>query len=174
MADLMIDIETVGTGPDACILTIAAQSFDPLGDGYYPLHYYARIDIESQPDRNIEQGTIDWWATQPSEAKDEAFNPSDRIPLLQALEELGRLIWQSKRIWSQGPTFDMNILEHAYKSFNIPLPWKYYIVRDSRTVFSLWPGLPKPPTSHHALEDCRRQINLLQQVIKHLDIKELS
>jgi exodeoxyribonuclease VIII len=173
MADLMIDIETVGTGPEACILTIAAQAFDPLGTGYYPHKFYARIDPDSQPDRNIEQGTIDWWATQPPEAQEEAFGLDNRIPLDTALEELGRLIWKSKRIWAQGPTFDMNILEHAYKSFGRPLPWKYYIVRDSRTVFSLWPDMPKPPTSHHALEDCRRQIELLQTTLKHLNIKEL-
>ena len=65
MADLMIDIETVGTGPEACILTIAAQTFDPLGTGYHTQQFYARIDPDSQPDRNIEQGTIEWWATQP-------------------------------------------------------------------------------------------------------------
>lgn len=169
----MIDIETVGTGPEACILTIAAQSFDPLGTGYYTRHFYARIDPDSQPGRNIEQGTIDWWATQPPEAQEEAFGEDNRIPLDTALEELGKLIWQSKRIWAQGPTFDMNILEHAYKSFGRPLPWKYYIVRDSRTIFSLWPDLPKPTASHHALQDCRRQIDLLQATLKHLNIEKL-
>ena len=173
MADLMIDIETVGTGPEACILTIAAQSFDPLGTGYYTQHFYARVDPDSQPGRNIEQGTIDWWATQPPEAQEEAFGEHNRVSLDSALEELGKLIWQSKRIWAQGPTFDMNILEHAYKSFGRPLPWKYYIVRDSRTIFSLWPDLPKPPTSHHALQDCRRQIDLLQATLKHLNVERL-
>ena len=173
MADLMIDIETVGTGPEACILTIAAQSFDPLGTGYYSQHFYARVDPDSQPGRNIEQGTIDWWATQPPEAQEEAFGEHNRVSLDSALEELGKLIWQSKRIWAQGPTFDMNILEHAYKSFGRPLPWKYYIVRDSRTIFSLWPDLPKPPTSHHALQDCRRQIDLLQATLKHLNVERL-
>jgi exodeoxyribonuclease VIII len=169
----MIDIETVGTGPEACILTIAAQSFDPLGTGYYTQHFYARVDPDSQPGRNIEQGTIDWWATQPPEAQEEAFGEHNRVSLDSALEELGKLIWQSKRIWAQGPTFDMNILEHAYKSFGRPLPWKYYIVRDSRTIFSLWPDLPKPPTSHHALQDCRRQIDLLQATLKHLNVERL-
>ena len=173
MADLMIDIETVGTGPEACILTIAAQSFDPLGTGYYTQHFYARVDPDSQPGRNIEQGTIDWWATQPPEAQEEAFGEHNRVSLDSALEELGKLIWQSKRIWAQGPTFDMKILEHAYKSFGRPLPWKYYIVRDSRTIFSLWPDLPKPPTSHHALQDCRRQIDLLQATLKHLNVERL-
>jgi len=169
----MIDLEGLGTGPDTAILTIAAQAFDPLGAGYYKQQYYARIDLESQPDRSIQQGTIDWWATQPAIVKDEAFAEDGRIPLDQALDELGKLIWHSKRIWAQGPTYDMNILEHAYKSFNKPIPWQFYAVRDSRTVFSLWPGLPKPPTSHHALEDCRRQIDLLQQTLKHLRVQEL-
>jgi exodeoxyribonuclease VIII len=173
MADLMIDIEGLGTGPDTTILTIAAQSFDPLGTGWYDRHYYTRVTLESQPDRSIQQGTIDWWATQPPAAREEAFGETDRIPLDQALDELGKLIWHSKRIWAQGPTYDMNILEHAYKSYNKPIPWQFYSVRDSRTVFSLWPDLPRPPTSHHALEDCRRQIELLQHSLKHLNVKEL-
>ena len=36
--DIMIDIEGLATGPDATILTIAAQGFDPLGKGYYQDH----------------------------------------------------------------------------------------------------------------------------------------
>jgi len=59
MADLMIDIEGLGTGPDTTILTIAAQSFDPLGSGYHERHYYARIELESQQARSIQQDTID-------------------------------------------------------------------------------------------------------------------
>jgi hypothetical protein len=171
---LMIDLEGLATGPNTCILTIAAQAFDPFGTGYYDKHYYARVDLESQPTRDIDDGTIEWWATQPTHAREEAFNEQGRIPLDQALEELGKLIWHSKLIWSQGPTYDMNILEHAYKSYHKALPWKYYMVRDSRTVFSLWPEQPIPPTSHHALEDCRRQIGMLQNTLKHLNVKELK
>lgn len=170
----MIDLEGLGTGPDTTILTIAAQSFDPLGDGYYDRHYYARIELDTQENRSIQQSTVDWWATQPADARNEAFAETDRIPLEQALDELGKFIWQSKRIWSQGPTYDMNILEHAYKSYNKPIPWQFYVVRDSRTVMSLYPGLPKPPTTHHALEDCRRQIIMVQETLKHLNIRELS
>ena len=84
----MIDIETIGVAPAATILTIAAQAFDPLGEGIYPQHYYARITLESQEDRTIDQGTLDWWATQPTAAREEAFNEQDRVPLDQALDEL--------------------------------------------------------------------------------------
>ena len=174
MADLMIDLEGLATGPDTTILTIAAQSFDPFGQGYSGQYYYARVTLESQEDRAIDQNTIDWWATQPTMVRDEAFNEQDRIPLDQALDGLGRLIWHSGRIWAQGPTYDMNILEHAYKSYHKPLPWKYYMVRDSRTVFSLWPDQPIPPTSHHALEDCRRQIGMLQRTLDHLKVTSLK
>ena len=170
----MIDLEGLATGPDTCILTIAAQAFDPFGHGHYEQSYYARVTLESQEDRAIDQGTIDWWATQPAIVRDEAFNEEGRIPLDQALDELGKLIWNSKLIWAQGPTYDMNILEHAYKSYRKPLPWKYYMVRDSRTVFSLWPDQPIPPTTHHALEDCRRQIGMLQNTLRHLKVTELK
>jgi hypothetical protein len=170
--DLMIDLEGLATGPDATILTIAAQTFDPLGNGWYDQHYYCRVDLESQTNRKIEQGTIDWWATQ-KESQQEAFAEDGRIPLDQALDELGKLIWHARHVWAQGPTYDMNILEHAYKSYGKPIPWQYYAVRDSRTVFSLWPGLSKPSTSHHALEDCRRQILLVQETLHHFKIKEL-
>ena len=174
MSSLMIDIETIGIAPAATILTIAAQSFDPLGTGYYKQYYYARVSLESQENRTIDDSTLNWWATQPADARDEAFAEEDRIPLDQALDELGKLIWTSKFLYCQGPTFDCTILEHAYKSYGKPIPWQYYNVRDSRTVFGLWPNLPKPPTSHHALEDCRRQISLLQETLKYLKVKELA
>lgn len=171
----MIDIETCGTGPEACILTIAAQCFDPLTRHEFDSHrkYYARIDPGSQPDRRVEQGTIEWWATQPREAQEEAFGEENRIPLDQALTELGKLIWQSKRFWANGPTFDANILEHAYKSYNMALPWQFYNVRDARTVYGLVPKLEKYPATHHALEDCRRQIFLLWDALEYINVKEL-
>lgn len=173
MADVMIDIEGLATGPDATILTIAAQTFDPLSQGWHDRYYYARITLGSQSDRAIEDATINWWATQP-EAQAEAFAEHDRVPLGQALDELYLLAWQSDRIWMNGPTYDANILEHAYKSHGKRLPWQFYRIRDCRTVYSLWPELPKPPTSHHALEDCRRQITMLQQTLKHLGISKLK
>ena len=169
----MIDIEGLGTGPDAAILTIAAQSFDPFGTGHYDRHYYARITLESQENRRIQDDTLAWWATQPL-AQAEAFAEDNRIPLDQALDELYKLAWQHDYIWAQGPTYDINILEHAYKSYNKTQPWQFYRIRDSRTVLSLWPERPVPPTSHHALEDTRKQINILQQTFKHLNIKGMK
>jgi hypothetical protein len=169
----MIDIEGLATGPDTTILTIAAQSFDPFATGYYDRHYYARIALEGQENRAIDESTLAWWATQPEAARNEAFGEDDRVPLDQALDDLYKIAWQHDFIWANGPTYDMNILEHAYKSYGKNLPWKFYKVRDARTIFGLWPDLPKPATSHHALEDCRRQIDMLQATFKHFNIKDM-
>jgi len=170
----MVDLEGLGTGPETTILTIAAQEFDPLERGRLGRDFYVRVSLESQEGRSIEQGTIDWWATQPDIVKQEAFSEEDRVSLQEALQGLHRIMWHAKRVWAQGPTYDMNILEHAYKSLHMPLPWKYYSVRDSRTVFSLAPNLQTYPASHHALEDCRRQIDLLWDTLEYLKIKELK
>jgi exodeoxyribonuclease VIII len=170
----MVDLEGLGTGPETTILTIAAQEFDPFERDRFGRDYYVRVTLESQEGRTIEQGTIDWWATQPAAVRDEAFAEDHRVPLQQALEGLHRIMWHARRVWAQGPTYDMNILEHAYKSLAMPLPWKYYAVRDSRTVFGLVPNLEKYPASHHALEDCRRQCRLLWDSFEILNIKELS
>jgi len=170
---LMIDIEGLATGPDATILTIAAQAFDPFSTGYLNREFYCRVTLESQENRAIEDHTIEWWATQGA-AMDEAFKDEDRIPLDQALDGLYKLAWQYDYIWANGPTYDMNILEHAYKSYGKAMPWRYYKVRDARTIYSLYPDLPKPPTSHHALEDCRRQIDMLQATFRHFNIKTIK
>lgn len=172
--DVMIDIEGLATGPETTILTIAAQEFDPLQRNLFGRDYYVRVDLESQEGRTIEQGTIDWWATQATEVREEAFSEHDRVPLQEALQGLHRVVWHARRVWAQGPTYDMNILEHAFKSLGMPLPWRYYSVRDSRTLFSLCPDLERYPASHHALEDCRRQIRLLWDSLELLKIKELS
>ena len=170
----MVDLEGLGTGPETTILTIAAQEFDPLERGRFGRDFYVRVSLESQEGRSIEQGTIDWWAIQPDIVKQEAFSEENRVSLKEALQGLHRIMWHAKRVWAQGPTYDMNILEHAYKSLQMPLPWKYYSVRDSRTVFGLAPNLQTYPASHHALEDCRRQIDLLWDTLEYLKIKEIK
>lgn len=173
MTDCMIDIETLGTNNDACILTVAAQMFDPFGNGHQSQFFYARVDIDSQPNRSIDQSTIDWWSKQPPQSLEEAFSPDDRLSLPAVLEKLRPLLWNSKRIWANGTTFDMNIIENAYRSLSMPLPWRYYCVRDARTIYSLNPKLEKPPVSHHALEDCRRQIKMLQETLHFLGIRTI-
>lgn len=174
MTDLMIDIETAAGPPDGVILNIAAQQFDPFSRGYSGESYYARIDLESQPDRKVSDDTLAWWAKQPAEALEEAFGEDNRVPLEQALDDLHKIAWRSNRIWVQGPQFDGTLLEHAYYSRGKTVPWQFWKMRDSRTLISLVPSLTRPPTTHHALEDVRRQITLVQDALDFLKVRELT
>lgn len=177
--DVMIDIECLGVDPDAMILTIAAVGFDPLGTGVLSEHtMYCRVDTESQPNRSIDDLTVEWWSKQSARAKQEAFGPEDRVPLGEALEQLTRLICNARRLWANGPTYDMTILENAYKQLGKPLPWRFYKVMDARTVYNLVSrpvrDVAKKTNDHHALQDCINQVGLLQYVLKHLDIRSLE
>lgn len=172
----MIDIEGLDVNPTATILTIGAQLFDPFGEGIYDSPgstFYSRISMESQPNRTIDDGTLNWWSQQSDEAKEEAFGEDNRIDLKDALIEITRMVRRSSLVFANGTTYDITILEHAYKERGMGQPWKYSSVRDARTIYSLYPDLKMPPTSHNALDDCFRQIALLQVTLQKLGIKEM-
>lgn len=173
---IMVDVETLATTADACILTIGAQQFSPYTtQNFEELRYfYTRVEIDSQENRNVDENTISWWSKQPEASKEEAFSEENRVPLRTALEELSPLIWQSDFMWINDPIFEVNILGNAYNYYDMPLPWRYYRVRDTRTIYSVTPNLVRPPATHHALEDCRRQISMLQECFNFFNIKSME
>jgi len=170
MSDLMIDIETLGITPNAMILTIAAQAFDPFSEKFIGDPLYFRIDTEMQIGRSIEDSTLNWWNKHP-EGQAEAFAEDNRVALSTALTQLSNMVWNKQRIWAQGISFDIPILENAYKQLEIPIPWKWWNVLDTRTMFRL--NNEKLKNDHHALQDCVNQIILLQKTLKKLDITKL-
>ena len=173
--DLMLDIETLGSAPDSIILTVAACAFDPFSKTIYDEHkMYQRVDTDSQEGRTIDDLTMQWWAQQESAATEEAFNEEGRVPFRDMLEELKDLMWRAERIWANGIAFDMTIIEHAFKSEGMPIPWQYYKVMDARTVFKMSPDREKLGNSHHAFEDVINQIVLLQNTFEKLGVKSLA
>ena len=76
MADIMIDIESLDTGPDCVILTIGAVLFDPKGVGIIE-QLELRPTIEDQTElynRTINDDTLRWWSEQsPSAAVSASF-----------------------------------------------------------------------------------------------------
>jgi hypothetical protein len=170
MADLMIDLETLDVFPSSTILTIGAQGFDPFSDRLTDVTYYRRLTIDSQEKRTINESTVEWWGKQSADAQDEALGDGDdRVDIKTALEELSKIAWKHDRIWANGITFDMGILEDAMKQYDITCPWKYWQVMDARTIFKVTGAKPLG-NSHNALEDCVNQIDTLQSSLKKLGI----
>jgi hypothetical protein len=187
--DLMIDIEALAKHNDAIILTIGAQLFDPSVKGWetrkqrhihtgieYDPYMNVRVDVDEQETlgRTIDRDTLVWWAQQSSEAQEDSFSPEGRISLRDSLAELTRLAEPCKRVWSKGPLYDFAILEHALEQVKMPTPWKFWNVRDARTVFSLTPRLQSRTNGHLAIEDCRNQILMLQDAFEILGVEQLK
>lgn len=168
---LMIDIETLGVTPDAVILTIGAQGFCPYTDRYTDATYYERLNLESQDNRHLDEGTLAWWGKQSADAQEEALGDGNRLDIKDALEKLGKVIWKHDEIWVNGLSFDIPILEHAFKQCGLSVPFKYWKTSDTRTVYKLVPELGKTGNNHNALADCVNQIDLLQKAFKILGIK---
>ena len=162
--DLMIDLETLATTPDAAILTIGACKFDPNGDDRDKAtrnmpSFYRRIDLQSNLDlsRRVDENTLRWWCDQSEDVSHEAFAEDDRHDLKKVMKELYKFGWGTRRVWSHGSIFDVVILENVCQSIQQAVPWDFYNIRDTLPVFELAePDMPAL-SGHHALYDHVKQ-----------------
>lgn len=174
MIHAMIDLETLSTNPDAVILTVGGVKFDPYSSMKPYDEMYFRVDVDSQTNmgRDVMQFTLDWWAQQPKEIMEEALGEKDRISLTQMVKNINKFSVGVDVFWCQGPLFDYAILQNFYKQMDHPVPWQYWQIRDSRTLFSLVPReKEKRQGLHNALEDCKFQAQKVQKVYRQLNIR---
>ena len=175
MIHAMIDLETLSTNPNAAILTVGGVKFDPYTKTEPSQGMYFRMDVDSQTKqgRDVMQETLDWWATQPADIRDEALGDEDRISLNDAIKTINKWCVGVDVFWCQGPLFDYAILQNLYHQMKTPVPWNYWQIRDSRTLFSLVPKDPNEKRTglHNALEDCYFQAKKVQKVYETLKIK---
>ena len=169
----MIDLETLSTNPDAVILTVGGVKFDPYTQMKPYDELYFRVDVDSQTamGRDVMQETMDWWAQQPKEISEEALGDENRISLEDALNTINKFSVGVDVFWCQGPLFDYAILQDLYRQLERPVPWQYWQIRDSRTLFSLVPKQnDKRVGLHNALQDCIFQAKKVQKVFRQLGI----
>lgn len=172
--DVMIDLETLDVLPSATILTIGAVKFDPFGDDMREKNcekFYVKVDIDSCDRLGLTTSadTINWWSQQTEAAQNEAFSTKDRIPVHEAINQLYKFCWGAKRVWSHGAGFDIIILEHVFAKLNKKVPWSFWEVRDTRTLFDIGIDPERPPVlAHHALEDAWNQAVGVQNVLRTL------
>ena len=172
--DIMIDLETLATSTDAAVLTIGAVKFDPFGDDISDPtceKFYVKVDLDScdRVGLSVSEDTINWWAQQSKEAQDEAFSPNNRIDIVDAMNQLYKFCWGAKRVWSHGAGFDIIICETIFKKINKAIPWNFWQVRCTRTLFDIGIDPQRPPVlKHHALEDAWNQAVGVQNVFKKL------
>ena len=168
----MIDMETMAFSPTAVVLSLGAVHFNPYGNGYGDKIYF-KIDLDDQDklNREIDPNTLEWWGKQDPAIMEEAFSEEGRIPLVDAMDQFHKFAWGCDAFWSHGSIFDLNILDTYYRKLNKAPPWNYWQIRDTRTLFDI--GKVKLTdggysTSHKALEDCDRQVAVVEMAYKKL------
>ena len=164
--DIMIDLETLATTPDAVILSIGAVRFNlEAGTVFAGEHetFYRSVSIDSQPNRKMSGDTIAWWMGH-GQAAISVFTES-KVTLLCALMDLHEWIdptpGANPYVWSNGADFDLPMLASACSEQGVNLPWKPYAGRCYRTYKNL-PGaravqMARTGTHHNALQDAISQ-----------------
>lgn len=164
MDDCMIDLETMGTGPQAAIVTIGAVLFDPRapGDGL-GAEFCVNVNLADhmQHGGHVDGLTVMWWLGRSADARAELTDrPQHSIFFaLSMLSDFLRL-HGVQRPWGNGADFDLVVLGSAFRHANMPQPWRYYDQRCYRTLRALHDDVPLPErtgTHHGALDDARHQ-----------------
>jgi len=169
MLNVMIDLETLGTSPAAPILSIGAVYFDP-DTGELGPELHVKLDFEEAcEDRKIDPATVKWWLCQSDEARSALLDDQEGFPIifkeeaLDLLSEFIHMVNGDAKVWGNGATFDISMLEDLYRQLGEKIPWKFYNVRDVRTVVALAEGIvdrsgtPFEGTQHNALADAVHQ-----------------
>ena len=167
MKNIMIDLETMGNGSNAAIISIGAVYFDETGLGN---EFYKKISLESSVAAGLEMDadTVLWWMNQHKDARKEFEEKGD--PLFLVMKQLANFIEEDCCIWGNGAAFDNVILKNAFQKCNISIPWKFSNDRCFRTLKNLFPGveIPKNNCKHNALEDAKWQANYALKVLDYL------
>lgn len=174
MKHLMIDNETLATTADAVILSIGAVKFDldtgeVANDGFY---VSISVDSNLALGRRISEETLIWWLKQPAAAQQVFHEPKETLE--EALTQLSDWVGTDDyEVWSNGASFDIPMLEHAYSQIGMEVPWRSYNSRCFRTYKNL-PGakavkLPaRQGVDHNALADAYNQAEAVCAIHKAL------
>ncbi len=171
----MIDLETLDTRPQCTILTLGAVKFNPNSKSEPYSEFYVKFDIDEQDrlGRTVSDATVEWWGKQDPAIQEEAFGTEDRLPVADILTELNKWLVGVDVIWGHGYGFDITILEDLYRNVERPIPWQFWQVKDSRTLFGCLSEDPRKSMQsdlHNALADAYYQAKAVQIAYEKLGI----
>lgn len=171
---VMIDLETLGTRPDAAIIQIGAVLFEPVSGGKilngkgFNQHVLVQDGIGT-----MDHSTIAWWLTEASAKKMGMAMMEQALPINNVLQQFHEwpavhgLTWEAiTGVWAMPADFDLPILKSAFNSLGGDVPWNRRATRDARTLFSLVGGPPAVDwtgmTHHDAFDDALGQAMQVQ------------
>lgn len=129
---VMVDIETLSTQSDACVISIGVAEFI---DGQVTRTEGWAIDSKDWHG-HIDPRTIKWWMEQEAAAREYSFN--GKTPARQVAQEFKAFIDGADEVWANSPQFDLTILRSWWKRIERgdQFPVSYRNERDCRTIFN--------------------------------------
>lgn len=170
MSHVSIDLETLDTRSSAAILSIGAARFCPVS-GEIISTFYERI---SHADKygTSSASTIAWWKKQDPEVIREAFG--GRTPAEEAANRFAIWLNEDDKVWGNGASFDVGIMETWVGQFNVPLPYKFWNIRDMRTLVDVAEidprTFPFEGDRHNALADAIHQAKIIAYGLEKLSV----
>lgn len=178
---LIVDIETLGVTVPAPVLSIGIVSLDLAGRDIHHLPPEAKqtFTIGVDPAQCVgtpEEATLAWWNQRPEEVRNAVWNaPKSADPfgeLLQIIEKVN-----PDYFWGKAPDFDFGHLAAQLKHLGKPVPWKFWQLRDIRTLEGLelsrsqqYMHDKNSLAKHVALDDAIAESELLLESIRMADL----
>ena len=192
---IMLDFETLDTGPFPVLLSIGAVVFDPATnevptDPNAAECFFRQISAQSCINRSasVSEATIKWWLSperEPGRAHilDNKALPVDKILAsfigwATTFAERDSSVVSERCLWSHGLLADVRWLDSYMTSCGYEWPgqlFNYRSMRDTRTVYALaqqkqFFDQVKPKIEHHPLYDCMAQAANLQRAFRVLGL----
>lgn len=165
---VMLDLETMGIGPLAAIVSVGAVRFnrDEVTDCFEGT---VSLDSSVRHGMQVDSSTIMFWMKQTDKARERLLREADDLP--RVLQSFSMWLGKDAKVWGNGADFDNVILASAYRLTKLPQPWKYSANRCYRTIKNLVPDvrLMREGEHHCAIDDARSQATHLIECIRHLD-----
>lgn len=136
---VMVDMETIGTETDATIVQIGLVAFDPNTVGKF--HSKANIFVDINQGRRIDPQTLKWWLG--DKGNPELFVKLVTSPGSMALPEALLKVSMfynaanAQEIWANSPSFDVAILNSAYRKHTLRSPFHFRGERCYRTMVNV-------------------------------------
>ena len=168
-ADVMLDLETMGTGPDAAIVAVGAVEFNFLTQTLgRPFYRVVILDTAVAGGGVIDASTVMWWLRQSERARNDICG--EGLAMQQVLAEFSAWLislGENVRIWGNGAAFDNVILSQAYRRAGMRVPWPHWNDRCYRTVKALLPAvkMERAGTHHNAIDDATSQAKHLMALL---------
>lgn len=172
-----IDLETIDTRPQSTVLSLGAVKFNPFDNSepHSEMYFKISIDDQDQLGRTSSDDTIAWWSRQDPKIMEEAFDQEGAITVEEALSKINKFVVGVDILWGQGYGFDYTIIEDMYRSLGKPIPYNFWQVRDSRTLFSVCKEDPRKKIQndlHNALADAYFQSKAIQMAYNELGLTQ--